>query len=284
MPLSKAVISAKAAELHKEVGLSKFPFDPRVAAPWLDIHIESRIELHGSTGAIFLTDDPVIYHPSSLSPGLLNFTLGHELGHYYVSGHIEQILADGGQHFSQGGAFQSKKPTIEQEADHFSANFLMPERITKTLLENQEVGLSGIIQLHEKAITSITSSAIRATQCDPYPICIIMVGQDGRVKYSFQSSSFRSSVPGQHLSADSLIPSDSAAFRMSRDLDLSAGIRDRSSGSSYEWFGEGNKRLDVDTYHLGPYGTLVALTGEEKWEDDEEEENLMESWTPRFTR
>lgn len=284
MPISRAVISARAAELCKEAGLNAFPFDPHIAAKWLEINIESRAELQGATGAIFLTDDPVIYHPQSMSFGLLHFTLGHELGHYYISGHTEQIIADGGQHFSHGGTFSSKKPVIEQEADFFSANFLMPQRATKILLENHDVGLDGVIHLHETAVTSITSSAIRATQCDPYPIAIIMVGQDGRVQYSFRSSSFQTSVPGKHLPRSAVIPSDSAAYRISTDSSLYAGERDRCSSSSYEWFGEGNKRLDAETYHLGSYGTLVVLTGEENWEEDDEEECLVESWTPNFKR
>jgi len=284
MPLTRAVISARAGELAKESGLSAFPFDPAEAAKWLEIHIESQPNMHGATGAINLTDDPVIYHPTSLSPGLLNFTLGHELGHYYISGHTEQILSEGGQHFSRGSDFSHKKPIIEQEADHFSANFLMPSRLTKSLLENNNFGLDGILKLQKSAVTSITSSAIRSTQCDPYPVAIIMVGGDGLVRYSFRSSSFSSSVPGKHLVRGSIIPSDSAALRMSADKKLFAGERDRGVSTSYEWFGEGSKRLDIETYHLGHHGTLVVLTGEEKWEQDDEEDDLIESWTPRFKK
>lgn len=284
MPLTRAVISTLAAELSKESGQTSFPYQPQKAAEWLEIHIESQPDMHGATGAIFLTDDPVIYHPSGMSGGLLNFTLGHEIGHYYISGHTEKIIAEGGQHFSRGGAFSSKKPIIEQEADLFSASFLMPERETRKLLGNNEIGLDGILKLHDKADTSITSSAIRATQCDPYPVAIIMVGLDGRVRYSFRSSSFSSSVPGRHLTKDSIIPSDSAAYRMINDDSLFAGERERNVATSYEWFGEGNRRLDVETYHLGRHGTLVVMTGEEQWEEDDEEEDLIESWTPRFKR
>lgn len=284
MPLTRAVISARAAELAKNSGLITFPFDPIMAANWLEIHVESQPDMQGATGAISLTDDPVIYHPPSLSPGLLNFSLGHELGHYFISGHTEQIIAEGGQHFSRGGTFSHKKPIIEQEADHFAANFLMPNRLTKSLLENNNVGLDGILQLHKSAVSSITSSAIRSTQCDPYPIAIIMVGADGRVKYSFRSSSFCSSVPGKHLARGAIIPSDSAALRMSADNKLLAGERERGLSTSYEWFGEGNKRLDVETFHLGRFGTLVVLSGEEKWDEDDEEDDLLESWTPRFKK
>lgn len=284
MPLSQPVISAYAAKLAAEVGLKKFPFDPIHAARELGIEVMPSTDMQGASGAILLNEEPVILHPETLSRGLLNFTLGHEIGHYYISGHVEIILKDGGKHFSKGHVFASKKPAIELEADYFSANFLMPKRNTKDLLETQKIGLGGVLQLHKTAQTSITSSAIRATQCDPYPIAVILVEQGGRVNFSFRSTSFRSAVPGRHLSKGALIPTDSAAYKMSMDDDIAAGERATQTRSSYEWFGEGSRRLDVETYHLGKYGTIVVLTGEEKWEDDEEEEVLIENWTPRFKK
>jgi len=284
MPTTRAVIQARAAEVAKDSGLSDFPFCPHVAASIEEIQIESRQDMHGATGAIFLTDDPVIFHPKNMSEGLLNFTLGHELAHYFLSDHPEQIIADGGKHFSRGGAFSIKKPVIEREADFFSANFLMPKRLTTRLLEKNKVGLDGILKLHEVAKSSITSAAIRTSQCDPYPISMVMVGKNGHVEYAFISSSFRDSIPTRQLARDSIIPEASPAFLMSNNSGTYSGDREQRISNSKEWFGEGNKRIDEECYHLGPYGTLVVLTGEAKWEEDDEEEELIESWTPRFKR
>lgn len=284
MPTSRAVIMARADEVAKDSGLLNFPFNPYETASIEKIHIEARHDMQGATGAIFLTDDTVIFHPKNMSEGLLNFTLGHELAHYFLSGHPEQIIADGGKHFSRGGVFSTKKPMIEKEADFFSANFLMPDRLTTRLLEKNESGLDGILCLHETARTSITSAAIRASQCDPYPIAMVMVSKDGRVDYTFPSRSFRDSIPTRGLTRDSFVPSVSPAYHMSCNTGTYSGEREQRISNSKEWFGEGNKRIDEECYHLGPYGTLVILTGEEKWEEDDEEEELIESWTPRFKR
>lgn len=284
MPSSRALIQSCAIEVARDCGMESFPFEPKIIAEKSGISVDSQPDMHGATGAIFLTDDPVIYHPKHLSDGLLNFTIGHELGHYFLSGHPEQIIEDGGMHFSRGGVFSMQKPVIEQEADYFSASLLMPARQTEKLLNANDVGLHGILRLHKIARTSITSSAIRAVQCDPYPIAMVMVKSGGEVEYSFRSSSFQASVPGKHLSRGENVPSSSAAFRISLDSSAPAGERELEQSDSRTWFGEGNKRLEVETYHLGRHGTLVVLSGEENWEDDEEEADLLDSWTPKFKR
>lgn len=284
MPMTRALIQACASEVAKDCGLVEFPFKPAVVASVSGITIEGRPDMNGATGAISLKDDPVIFHPRDMSDDLLNFTLGHELGHYFLSGHPEQIISDGGMHLSRGGAFEYKKTNIEREADYFSANFLMPSSITKKFLDSESVGLEGILKLHQIAITSITSSAIRTVQCDPYPVAIVLVGSGGEVKYSYRSSSFTSSVPGRTISKNSGIPIESAAFRIAQDATTPAGERALEQSNSRVWFGQGNKRLEVETIHLGKHGTLVVLSGEENWEEDEEEADLIASWTPRFKR
>ena len=284
MATTRAVIQARATEVAKDSGQLAFPFCPYTVASTEEIQIEARQDMHGATGAIFLTDDPVIFPPKNMSEGLLNFTLGHELAHYFLSDHPAQIIADGGKHFSRGGAFSTKKPIIEREADFFSANFLMPRGLTTRLLEKNKVGLDGILNLHETARSSITSAAIRTSQCDPYPIMMVMVGNDGQVEYAFTSPSFRDSIPTRQLARDSIIPNASPAYHMSNGSGTYSGEREQRVSSSKEWFGEGNRRIDEECYHLGPYGTLVILTGEAKWEEDDEEEELIESWTPRFKR
>lgn len=284
MPSSLAVIETTAAKVAADFEIAEFPFDPSVAAEKAGISIEARSELHGASGAIFLIDDPVIVHPMDMQGGLLNYTIGHELGHYFLSGHPEQILEDGGVHLSRGVPFASKKPVIEREADYFSACFLMPRKPTRQMLNFSDPGLEGVISLQRVAISSLTSSAIRAVHCDPYPIAMVMVGKNGSVRYSLRSDSFRSSVPGKNLSAGDCVPPDSAAFKISASEQTLAGAREEEESISRLWYGEGNKRLNVETFHLGHHGTLVILTGEENWEEDDEESDLIESWTPRFKR
>ena len=69
-----------------------------------------------SDGAIFC---------SSRSPRpRQRFTIGHELGHWFLPGHPEEILKGGGAQRSRAKCTQNT--SIELEADHFASGLLLP--------------------------------------------------------------------------------------------------------------------------------------------------------------
>ena len=65
-----------------------------------------------------------IFYNGKANPERQRFTIAHELGHYFLDGHIDHVLPNDGVHASHAG-FSSSDP-YEQEADNFAAGLLMP--------------------------------------------------------------------------------------------------------------------------------------------------------------
>jgi Zn-dependent peptidase ImmA (M78 family) len=55
--------------------------------------------------------------------GFRRFTIAHELGHYFIEGHVDAIFSEGSVHESRAGFISSSN--FELEADHFAARLLM---------------------------------------------------------------------------------------------------------------------------------------------------------------
>ena len=66
------------------------------------------------------------------NPGFQRFSIGHELGHYFLEGHPEALLRDG-PHQSRAGF--SSGDRYELEADHFAASLLMPNPLFARALD-----------------------------------------------------------------------------------------------------------------------------------------------------
>jgi Zn-dependent peptidase ImmA (M78 family) len=60
----------------------------------------------------------IVYATNIRSQGFQRFSISHELGHYFLPGHVDQILTEG-VHVSRAG-FITADP-YELEADHFAA-------------------------------------------------------------------------------------------------------------------------------------------------------------------
>ena len=75
------------------------------------------------------------------SIGFRNFSVAHELGHYYLPGHIDAVLS-GDVHESHAGFASGSR--YEMEADHFAATLLMPRALFKKAMNVAGDGLRAI--------------------------------------------------------------------------------------------------------------------------------------------
>jgi len=144
-----------------------------------------RIEYLAEVGAF------VIYHPRIVAgqyPSRVRFSIGHELGHYYIP-HHRDILLKGHAHFSQEG-FRSKN-LVERQADTFAAALLIP---TKTLKERMGrrgfLTLAQILALAEECRASVQATAFRYTQFTKEPH-LALVSENRKVLYGFASEQAR---------------------------------------------------------------------------------------------
>lgn len=279
----------KGEQVAKQFGFEAFPVDPFKIAEGENIVVEAKEpEREGMSGCIIFhgEDVGIIYATNIRSKGFQRFTVAHELGHYFLEGHPEEIQKTASVHFSKAGFTQGHN-SIEIEADHFASGLLMPTKLTREALYGARVGLEGILHLADAAETSLTSAAIRAAECAPYPMAVI-VSQGDQVGYGFMSDSFKRLDRLRFLRKGDPLPYTATRLFNAMKDNVSQGRSRCEQATLADWFGGGrNIGLDEEIVGLGGYGfTLTVLSSEamfnDPYEDEDEEAALLESWTPKF--
>ena len=276
-------------KLARDEGYSAFPVDPIAIAKRHGIHVEQKPpDIKGISGALILAgpDPIIIYSTEHENEGFENFSVAHELGHYFLPGHPEEIHRLGGAHMSRSG-FSEGDSSIEVEADHFAAGLLMPDHLVREALQDGQIGLHGIRKMAGDARASLTAAAIRAAQCASFPLCII-VSEGAKVSYSLASDSFKDLGRNLYLLKGAPVPAGTATASLNSDTaKILAGHDAANECQLRDWFDtDGSAVLDEEVVGLGRYGlTLTVLSSEalSLTDDDEDEEaQLVEQWTPRF--
>lgn len=272
----------------KEHGFEAFPIDPFEIAANEEILIMPKApDQVGVSGGIIFGDEVGIFYSTSIaSPGFQRFTVAHELGHYFLEGHPEEILKIAPAHISRAG-FTEGNSAIEIEADHFASGLLLPTRLVQHELDRERIGLDGIETLAERSQCSLTASAIRAAECSLYPMAIVVSCGD-EVRYAFLSDGFKKLGRLDFLRKGTALPSTLTRRFNADPSNISGAKRACDSTTLNDWFG-GPRHIGLDeqVVGLGQYGfTLTVLTGEDLPPDPDEEEDeeakLIESYTPRF--
>lgn len=279
-------LGEKTAQDH---GFDSFPINPFKIASDQEIVVEAKQpEKNGMSGCIVFNDDGVgiIYSTSIRNEGFQNFTVAHELGHYFIDGHPDEILKTGPMHVSRAG-FSQGDSSIEIEADHFASGLLMPTHLVKKELQGSPVGLEAIKALAAVSKSSLTAAAIRTSECAAYPMAIV-VSSGQNVCYAFMSDSFKNLGQLRFLRKGDLLPA-SGTSNFNRDpKKILTGDSMCVECKLATWFeGPNNIILDEEIVGLGSYGlTMTVLSSEEiiedPYEDEAEGEKLENSWTPRF--
>ncbi len=276
-------------KIAADKGFSTFPVDPFAIAKSEGIQIVPKpADKKGVSGGIIFDEDfPSIFYATDIdNEGFQRFTVAHELGHYFLDGHPEEILKSNKMHVSHAG-FRQGDNSIELEADHFASGLLMPTHLVKKELASGVIGLDGIEKLADVSKCSLTASAIRAAECSPYPMAIV-VSQSGNVCYCFMSDGFKGLGRLAFLRKGSPLPA-SATERFNRNLkNVVSGKRETVETSLADWFdGPSHIRLDEEIVGLGSFGHTLTVFSSDTLTDnpdeiEDEEEKLIESYTPRF--
>lgn len=273
----------------KEHGFEAFPVDPFEIAAAEDIHVEPKpADQPGVSGGIIFADvgTAIFYATDIPSGGFQRFTVAHELGHYFLEGHPEEIQKISPVHVSRAG-FTEGNSSIEIEADHFASGLLLPTRLVKQSLAASQVGLEGIRELADQSECSLTACAIRAAECSPYPMAVV-VSRGDCVCYGFLSDGFKQLKPRTFPRRGGPLPFTATREFNSDSSNVRAGKVVTSETTLAEWFdGSASVTLDEEVIGLGRYGlTLTVFSSEELPDEPDEEEDeeqvLQESYTPRF--
>jgi hypothetical protein len=227
----------------------------------------------------------IMYATNTPSKGFQKFSVAHEIGHYCVSGHVDALLSTGA-HYSHAG-FQSSDP-YELEADYFAAALLMPERPFKSAIDDYPAGLVGIEALAKACETSLTATAIRYSGFTRDGVAIIL-SKGQAVDYCFMSEALKDAKGLKWLRKGTPVPAGTITEGFNaRPQNVRTGQRGSGGGNLRDWMDtERSYAVTEEVVGLGQYGrTLTVLTCKSLTvrveEADEDEEKLIESWTPRL--
>lgn len=214
------------------------------------------------------------------------FSVSHELGHYFLPGHADAVMDACGVHESR--AQYTSKNRYEMEADGFAAGLLMPRHLFFPALQQAGIGLTAVESLAALCKTSLHATAIRFAQCSRDPVAII-VTLGKQIDHCFMSETLKGIKNIDWLRKRQSIPPDTPTYHFNQDPNnVRFGCRVQETSNLQQWLG-GRRSIEIreDIVGLGSYGrTLTVLYDLDIPDDDEEEDerNLIESWTPRFRR
>jgi Zn-dependent peptidase ImmA (M78 family) len=108
--------------------------------------IPARVEVHEDIKVIFVNSK----HPTVKQ----RFSVGHELGHY-LSGH-ENFSADARSNIDPDKKYLNPQYQQEYEADDFAAEILMPKKILKIDVLENNLSLQELVEKYEVSEQSMT--------------------------------------------------------------------------------------------------------------------------------
>jgi Zn-dependent peptidase ImmA (M78 family) len=279
----------RAEALLREDGIDRLPVDPFAIANDRDIVVQAKADAEPGVSGMLLRHGNtfgILYATHIKSEGFRRFSVSHELGHYFLDGHVDQLLKDG-VHASHAG-FVTADP-YELEADHFAAGLLMPEKPFKAAMSKLDGGLTAIEELADKCITSRTATAIRFAELTQHATAVIVSTGD-TIDYCFMSDAMKTLPRLSWLRKGTQLPSGTAtAVLAANRADVQAGKRVKDEIDVRDWLGgETSRTVLEESIGLGAYGKVLTILsspsiGRDDEDDDEaEEERLVDSWTPRF--
>lgn len=277
----------EAGEIIDKLEITSLPINPLTICREHKIDVVAKpAHIKGASGMFLRKGETytIIYATHVDNIGFQNFCVAHELGHYFLAGHIDAVFADGESHESRAGFTSGDR--YELEADHFAAGLLMPQNLFTSAMSRNGTGLTAIERLATLCKTSLTATAIRYTQCTDEPMAIVLSTGD-KINYCFMSDTLKEVEGLDWIRKRDLLSKNTATFFFNKDT-VRVNRADRVNGTSslQDWFGGSlNTEITEEVRGLGNYGkTLTVLTASNLPDEEEieEEENLIESWTPRF--
>lgn len=278
---------ATAADVIKQFGITTLPVDPIAIAKQKGIVVEAAPSTARGVSGLLLRRNGafgILYATHIPSAGFQRFSVAHELGHYFVPGHIDAVLADGESHSSRAG-FAEDSP-YELEADHFAAALLMPRALFQQALANADYGLPGIEDLATKCGTSLVATAIRYAGMIRLPVAIVQ-SEDNRVDFCFMSKDLEDFRGLQWPKKGTSVPTATHTFDFNQSQERIIVAERWSEESTLEpWFGcYPNVSVVEDIVGLGSYGKTITVVWSETYADEVDRDSGKGSdddWQPRF--
>jgi Zn-dependent peptidase ImmA (M78 family) len=263
---------ARATEVLRQLKVTSLPVDPFRIAAIKDILCEEKTSLEeGISGCLMRVGDVfgIIYSGRFQSPGYRKFTVGHELGHYFLDGHVDHLFRDGqSAHVSASGFVSDDR--YEREADAFAAALLMPKELFSKACVQFQTGMNSVLALSELFEMSLTSTAIRYARLSRDPVAVVLSAQQ-RVIFSIMSPTFRAHRGLSWLKKGMAVPQDTPTFSFALNAMNIAQSRSVEGVSSLEdWFDGTDHELSEEVIGLGSYGRVLTVLSTESLPESED--------------
>lgn len=274
----------------RALGIATLPINPKALARQAGFEVVAKPASQAGVSGMLIrvgNEFAIAYATHLENEGFENFSVAHELGHYYLPGHIDAVLPNGkGMHESRSGFASADR--YEKEADGFAAGVLMPRHLFFPALDRAGRGLAAIEAMAALCRTSLHATAIRYTQCVREPVAIV-ISKGNQVNHCFMSLPLRDLPEIDWLRKRTVVPRGTPTYEFNRDTaNVSQGQRREGSSTLRDWFG-GARQVEIaeDIVGLGRYGrtlTVLHSIALPEPEDEEDEQALINSWTTRFHR
>jgi Zn-dependent peptidase ImmA (M78 family) len=278
--------AGKAAEnFLNEQGITNLPVMPIILAEAQGIKVIEKPGIEGGVSGMLIKANNqfiIAYATHIQNEGFRRFSIGHELGHYLLPGHSDALLPIGqSTHASRAGYRSDDR--YEREADHFSARLLMPNPLFSKAMRSAGDGLEAIISLSALCSTSLLATANRYVEETSLPMAMV-VSTGQRIDYTFLSDELLEYRDISYSKKGSQLPIVPTAV-FNRDIDkVTNSHRETYSTDMRDWFG-GKRSISMieEIIGLGNYSrTLTILSAQDFADDDDENEELKQRWTPKF--
>ena len=198
----------------------------------------------------------IVYRADIAEPGRKRFTIAHELGHWEMHPHLNQIEAS-----TVGDIHGYKGSAAELEANAFAAELLMPEFLLTQELRFASPTLDTVNRLSARFNMSLTASAVRLADHSKLPV-FVAFSSNNRLKWYARSSTagqyFFKSI-GSDLDGDSL-----ARTCLAQPDDRSEPVEVPTEAWFPDDFHRNRFKVWEESVELGDYGvTLSILTVDE---------------------
>jgi len=218
--LERSLIQQQAVQILEQYQINKLPVDPRVIAEKERIKVEPITDTEeGVSGMLIRSREEycILYATYLGNTSFENFSIAHELGHFFLEGHPDHIFQNGNIHKSAENFTSDNE--IERQADIFAASLLMPENLFSDKITEYEKGMSCIEAMSKLCNTSLTATAIRYAELTRDKV-IVIVSTKGIINYCCISNAVFNLKGVEIPKKGSRIPKGTATERFSADSSL----------------------------------------------------------------
>ena len=251
----------------------KPPIDVEAFALSIGILEFRDLEVDGFVGALMTDLDKtkgIILSAKGLGPRRRRFTIGHELGHYLIPAHR------GDKSCTSADLKEIRRDTLhrqeEAQANRFSAGLLMPKPSFKAHVES--MGTPDISHLQLLANTydvSREAAANRYVELSP-EMCAFVFVKDSKIRYP---------RPGKEFPAMAVRSGDPVPQPIPRGA---LGPVTASEWLRPTWAGRPPRILAQQVDQSDGHATILLFIDSDELEEADEEDGLIDSYTPRFRR